>query len=70
MRQWIVKSECNNLPTETFWNTKEEAEKTLKQLNDAGCGSRCTNLHKIIQIDTSSPRPEGKLFYPEDKQYY
>lgn len=70
MKQYIIQSICNNYPTETFWNNKEKASKILDTLNETGCGSNCTNAHKLITIDTSRPRVEGKIYLPEDNEYY
>lgn len=40
-------------PSITLWNNEAEATDALDQINDWGCGHKCSRRHDIVRIDVN-----------------
>jgi hypothetical protein len=40
---------CDNWPTVSFHDTREQAEQVKTRINQTGCGGQCTRQHYILE---------------------
>lgn len=66
----MVECPCD-VPSRSFYNTLEAAEKKMDWLEKYGCGGQCNSAtHKLIMMDMETPEPEGQVFLKGEKGFH